>query len=252
MKNSKENIKKRRDELIVFLSTQEYSTISELSERFNVSEMTIRRDCQILKNMNIITQHQNKLYYIDKSNDTDHHQQNIMNNKISRTAANYVKDEQMLFINSSSVAIHSLNYLSDKQFTLLTNNISAIDFKRNPKSTYLLSGGEISFERNIMTGDLAYDSFNNIQADIAIIGCSGISLDKGLSTSKIYEARINQKIIENANQVILVTDYSKLGKSSNFKIANLSQIDIIITDNFSDPTLIKEIEDLGITVVQLD
>lgn len=51
MKSSNQVIKKRRAALTDYLKEKQTATISELSQQFDVSEMTIRRDCEILAKM---------------------------------------------------------------------------------------------------------------------------------------------------------------------------------------------------------
>lgn len=101
-------------------------------------------------------------------------------------------------------------------------------------------------------GDVEYNTFNSFHADYAIIGCDGLDPQFGVSTSKIDGARINQIIVQHSKKVILVTSYNKIGNISNLKIANISDIDLLITDSFADQKVINELEKMGLDVVQLN
>lgn len=53
-------------------------------------------------------------------------------------------------------------------------------------------------------GDIAVDSFAHARSDVSIIGCDGVDLTTGITTSVFHESKINQKIIENSSTLIVV------------------------------------------------
>ena len=81
-----------------------------------------------------------------------------------------------------------------------------------------------------------------MRSNVTLVGCNGLNDQTGISTSQINEARINRKIIQNSGQVIVLADYTKLGKSSNFTVGSIDDVDILITDSFADPKLIAKFE----------
>ena len=69
MKSSNQAIKKRRTALTDYLKGKQTATISELSQQFNVSEMTIRRDCEILAKMGLLERSFGKIVYVEQTVD---------------------------------------------------------------------------------------------------------------------------------------------------------------------------------------
>ena len=65
------------------------------------------------------------------------------------------------------------------------------------------------------------------------------------------EARINRKIIENAGKVIVLADYTKIGKVSNFTVGSITDVDLLITDSFADPKMLEKFENHGVQVIQV-
>ena len=59
-------------------------------------------------------------------------------------------------------------------------------------------------QKKALTGDIAVDSFAHAIYDVSIIGCDGVDLTTGITTSVFHESKINQKIIENSSTLIVV------------------------------------------------
>lgn len=253
MKNSNSEIKQRRQKIVNYLKENKQATVTELSQKFKVSEMTIRRDCHILANMGNVTQKLGVISYQSNALIDSLQNPSLLNIKeqLAKKAATYINDGQTIFINSSMTAINTLKYVVEQEVIILTNNVSAIQLNPKIKASIMLSGGEIRRPKNALTGDLAYNAFSSMRANLSIIGCRGLCLETGISTSQIYEAKINRKIIENSSKLIVVADYTKIGKSSNFTVGNISDIDILITDSFADLEIIEEFRNQGVEVIQV-
>ncbi|WP_461243811.1 DeoR/GlpR family DNA-binding transcription regulator [Secundilactobacillus muriivasis] len=250
MKNSMENIKARREKLLKIIKRREITNVHELAEVLKVSEMSIRRDCRVLDNMGKIKVSFGKVAYL--SGDTDETTQiDAINGKIAEAAMSYIDDNQMIFINSSRTAIKSLDYLEDRRVDVLTNNLRAIDKEINNESSIILSGGELRTGSHILTGDIAQESFRSVRASISLIGCGGLDIENGLTTTNLHEAQINRIIVTNCEKLIVLANYTKINKTTNFTVGKLTDIDVLITDEYADEDYIKQIRELGVRVVQV-
>ncbi|UPU39461.1 hypothetical protein MX850_01300 [Erysipelothrix sp. Poltava] len=110
--------------------------------------------------------------------------------------------------------------------------------------TVILTGGEIRSHKEALVGDIALRALEKVQANIAIMGCSGISAQHGISTNNIHEANVNARMIQNAHDlVIVVADHRKVGNDTNFNVTDLSHVDILITDTYANTQSIREIEE---------
>ncbi|HQE70260.1 MAG TPA: DeoR/GlpR transcriptional regulator, partial [Atopobiaceae bacterium] len=96
--------------------------------------------------------------------------------------------------------------------------------------TVILTGGEVRVPKWSMTGDFTLDTIAQIKAPKSILGCSGISVQRGLTTIVAQEMRVNALMLEQSEQRIIVVDSSKLGKDSSFRYGDVDQIDMLITD----------------------
>ncbi len=69
-----------------------------------------------------------------------------------------------------------------------------------------------------------------LNIEVAIMGVDGITADGGLTTHDAVEARTNQRMISRAQRVVVVADATKLGQVTMSKIADISEIDLLITE----------------------
>lgn len=252
MKNSIKNIQKRREQLLNIIKTKQITTIHELSTEVDVSEMSVRRDCHVLQEMGKIVMSFGKISYCNTEVDNSENTQiDLINNHIAQAAVSYIDNDQMIFINSSRTAIRILDYLNNKTVNVITNNLLSVNNKLNSASSLVLSGGEIRNNSHILTGDIALENFRNIRASISLIGCAGLDVNNGLTTTNIHEAQINRVIVKNCEKLIVLANYTKINKTTNFKIGSIENIDVLITDIFADETCIDEIKNMGIKVIQV-
>ncbi len=118
--------------------------------------------------------------------------------------------------------------------------------------SYILTGGEMRFPKEALVGDIALNTISSMNADVCIIGCSGVSIDNGVTTKILNESTINEMMIRQTFKCkILVADHRKIGLTSKFKIADISVFDYLITDKFCSEKVIAEIKNVGVKVIQI-
>ena len=256
-KSTNEELRNRRDSILKILidSKDSSGTVKNLAETFNVSEMTIRRDLDFLEKNNFLERFYGgaRLLKFDKNKDNnrDMYRKKIKE-ELARRASEYIKPNSTIFINSGETALNVVDFLYDQALIIITNNLNIYKKKTNLQTTTLLTGGEIRVPRVVLVGDLALFSLKSLFADFTILSCSGISAKSGISTNNLHELRINKTMIDNTKEkIIVVADYKKIGKSTNFIVDDITSVDILITDIYADKNEISKIEDLGVTVIQV-
>lgn len=252
MKNSMKNIKDRHAKLVKIIQEKKETTVHDLAKELAVSEMTIRRDCETLSTMGKLRLSFGKISYIDENNSEVLQKQiSLINQKIARAAADYIQDGQTVFINSSRTAIKLLNYLGDKRVNVITNNLLVTQAQIASQQFVMLSGGEVKSGLHSLTGDNALEAFRKVRASVSVIGCSGVDIKDGLTTTNIREGQINRTIITNCNRLVILANYTKLNKTANFTVGNIDDIDTLVTDEFADENIIRQLRARGIEVIQV-
>ena len=233
MRNAQTLIDKRRDEIVNILARDGFVKVKKLSELTNTSTLTIRRDLDALELENKVER-----FYGGASIKRKKEEDNIFSSEmtlhkqaIARHAAQYVEDGDTIFINTSSTALAILPYIQASQVTVITNNLKAI-FSERPRDLQLvLTGGELRFPKESIVGTFAINNLNKVTASKCFLGCNGISVEEGLTTSVLHEATINSLMLTRVtgSRYVLV-DKTKIGQKVNFTYGSLDEVSCLITD----------------------
>lgn len=254
MKNSLININKRQKNILELLQLTEQMTTDELAKALDVSISTVRRDLNLLEEKNeIIRNYGYCSYNYENKTDFDQSGPERIKQAIAREASKYVSDYDTLFINSSSTALKTLDFIHSNHLTVVTNNVKVNYSPHKDNCNYILTGGEMRFPKEALVGDIALHTISSMNADVCVIGCSGVSLENGVTTKILNESTINEMMINKTIKCkILVADHRKIGLTSKFKIADISVFDYLITDKFSSQNIVNEISNAGVKVIQID
>ena len=254
MKNSLININKRQKNILELLQLTEQMTTDELAKALDVSISTVRRDLNLLEEKNeIIRNYGYCSYNYENKTDFDQSGPERIKQAIAREASKYVSDYDTLFINSSSTALKTLDFIHSNHLTVVTNNVKVNYSPHKDNCNYILTGGEMRFPKEALVGDIALHTISSMNADVCVIGCSGVSLEIGVTTKILNESTINEMMINKTIKCkILVADHRKIGLTSKFKIADISVFDYLITDKFSSQNIVNEIRNAGVKVIQID
>jgi len=229
--------------------------VAELAESLNVTEMTIRRDLELLEGKGLIERIHGGAIYNDRIGlEPQFEQKSALRQEEKRAigalAASLVEEGDMVFVNSGSTTIEFLKQLSAPRVKVITNNPLAPVHVRSESVNVTMTGGEIRRESFTLVGELAVRAIKGVYANKAVIGIDGFSIKYGLTNATQAEAWINRLMITNTHgSVILVADSSKLGRVANFKTAPLSAVSVIVTDWGIDPANLEEFDRLGIKVL---
>lgn len=253
MKNSIKVINKRMEAILELLQEKGQLTTEELSTLLNVSISTIRRDLIILEEKNeIIRQHGFCYYNFKNKENFDESGPERLKEMIGAKAAELINNNDSVFINTSSTALNTIKYVKATNLIVISNNLKLATLQLDPNSSYILTGGELRIPKESLVGDIAFNTINETNADICIIGCSGVDLENGVTTKVFNEAKINKAMIEKTTKTrVLVADHRKIGLTSKFKISDLSIFDYLITDEYSSKALLKKYANLGIKIITI-
>ncbi|MCK4391643.1 DeoR/GlpR transcriptional regulator, partial [Candidatus Bipolaricaulota bacterium] len=99
-----------------------------------------------------------------------------------------------------------------------------------------------------MVGRLAHQALKGIYFDLAFLGVNGISIEHGLTIPSLEEAETAATIMGRSRRTIVVTDHTKFGNIAHGKIADITDIDVIITDSELDPGFVKSLSKLDVEI----
>jgi DeoR/GlpR family transcriptional regulator of sugar metabolism len=245
----------RQKQINALLAKKGVVSVAELSKMLGVSELTIRRDLDVLNQKGILERtHGGAIYNLHMSIEPLYSQKDCLHKEekeaIGLAATELVEDGDTLLINSGSTTLEVIRHLKGKRVRIITSNVGAIPEAIDNEMELVLIGGLYRPRSNSLVGALASLSLHQVYGSKAFIGVDGVSVKYGLTTPILEEAEIAREMIERTpGSVIVVADHSKLGVVSNFVTAPLDKVAALVTDEKIDNEYRLGLEKKGIRIV---
>jgi len=233
--------------------------LSDLSRFLDASEATIRRDLEWMENDGLIQRtHGGAMLsqHLELETEYQHRAQMYSEEKrlIGKTAAALVENGDTIFLNSGTTTTQIIRHLPvDADITVITNNLFAVLEAGEVGYELILVGGAFQPKLKSVAGRFSASNLSQVYADKAFIGVDGINVKYGCTVPSITEAEHDRFMIERTHgKVIIVADHSKWGVIANFEIAQIDQIQAIITDSQLDPGAQAALRARGVEIILAD
>ena len=227
----------RRNEILQRLITNGKVVVAELSEQYDVTEETIRRDLEKLE----AEGYAKKIYggavlNDDINTDLPHvirKQTNVSGKKyIANIIGGLIKDGDKIILDSSTTAMFTVRSIFDKRkITLVTNSLEVLlELPRENDWNVIATGGDYMADCMCFTGSRAEEHIESYYADYAILSCKGIDKERGMTDTREPFVRMKKIFLRSAKKVILAVDHTKFDVVSFSRFGELDDIDIVVTD----------------------
>lgn len=230
----------RRDKIIELVNTNKIVRVSDLSELFCTTEVTIRRDLDELQAQKKICRiHGGAIPLKSASKSLTREELSIRcpaeKKMIAQCAYHFVEDNDAILLDASTTALELVHLLIDgakKNLTIVTNSFKAISLLQTRLDMDLFHiGGQVKRDMDSTFGDLAETLLKNIRVDKCFLGTTGIDIDFGYSDPNFNDSSIKKQMIAAAKQKFIIADHTKFNDSYIGKFAEFSgSIDYLITD----------------------
>ncbi len=228
--------------------------VTELSELCEVTEETIRRDLDRLEQAGRLRRsHGGAVSVKDAQSETPYLEREVTNaeekRRIAREAIKHIAPNERILLDASTTAWYMAAIMPDIPLTVLTNSIKVATELAAKEKIQVISTGGILAQRSLSyVGPLTERSLEGYHVDKLFFSCKGVHLTRGVSESNELQGRVKQRMIGMADRVYLLADASKLGAQAFTHVADISEIDVVITDKRIDSDSLSQLEERGITV----
>ncbi|MCO7124342.1 DeoR/GlpR family DNA-binding transcription regulator [Sporolactobacillus shoreicorticis] len=211
--------------------------VSELAVLFDVTEETIRRDLEKMEKEGFCTRIYGGAFLNTHTNEeVSYKERNTLNQKekhyIARRVSHLIKDGDSLVVDSSSTGlavVHEL-YKQKKNLTILTNSIEALRLGSTNDQKMISTGGILRPFSFSLVGPEAIDTVKKYNVDTAILGCKGVTMERGITESNNFDAEVKRLMIRQASKLIVVADHDKFEQIALMNLLPLEKIDYLVTD----------------------
>ncbi len=237
--------------------------VSDLVERLGVSDMTVRRDLDVLASRGLVEKVYGGATAVpgrsadEPGFEAKSARQLPEKEAVARHAATLVRPGAAIGLSAGTTTWTMASFLVDiPDLTVVTNSVRIADILwqgHRPDRTVVLTGG-VRTPSDALVGPVSVQALRALHVDMVFLGVHGVAERSGFTTPNLNESETNRAFVEAAGRLVVVADHSKWGVVGISTIAALDEADILIMDD-GLPTEAREalagrVGDLAIVPVQ--
>lgn len=227
----------RRSRILTLLNEKGSILVSEMAENFNVTEETIRRDLKYLESKGVLVRtHGGAVLSDDSRIEAPLEIRTGINtagkDAIGKRAAQMIEDNDTIFLDASTSALHVARHIKDKKgLTVITNAERIImELSGADDITLICCGGKLRHKSLSYVGRHTENAIRNYYADKMFFSCKGFSPKRGLTDSSEEESEVRKAMMQCSEKIIFLCDHSKYDRTGFVQTASIDDIDFIIVD----------------------
>jgi DeoR family transcriptional regulator, ulaG and ulaABCDEF operon transcriptional repressor len=168
---------------------------------------------------------------------------------IARAAVDLCEDGDSIIINGGTTTYQMVHHLAQRRMQIMTNSFPIAEhLLTNSKNTITVPGGAIYREQNIILSPFDNDVTRNFYARRMFMGAQGVS-PIGVMEGDPLLIQAEQKLINQAEELVLVVDSSKFESRSSLILCPLERVHTVITDDDISARDAKLVEHAGVRLI---
>ena len=247
----------RQDHIVKLVTERGRLSVPELSQLFEVSDATIRRDLAGLAAQNRVQRVHGGVIRLQTVATREIpiilRQKTHIEEKerIGLATAALIQDGETLLLSGGSTGLCVARQLHQHHdLTVVTDSLLVVhELLQQGQHKVIMLGGTIDPEEQAVRGTLSRTVLAQLQVDKVIIGTKGISVQRGLSAETPEEAELFRTYMAIADHVIVITDSSKFEQSALVQVVSLDAIHTLVTDIALDADTAEQIREKGIYLI---
>jgi DeoR/GlpR family transcriptional regulator of sugar metabolism len=230
------------------------ATVAELAELTGASEMTIRRDLEILAEQGVLERYRGGARSLLLRGEEPpfalrEHEGLEAKQRIAAAVAGLIADGESVVLDSGTTCLEVARALVHRRLTVMPLSLHAANaLVGAPQVRLLLPGGEPRPGELALTGPLTEASLAALRFDTAIIGCCGLNAANGLTAYDLADAAIKRAAIASAHRVIAVADAAKFARTALVFVTPVSALSAVVTEDTAPAAQTDALEAAGVEV----
>ena len=231
--------------------------VKELSQLFDVTEETVRRDLDTLEaEGKILRSHGGAVRMEEEQGEVPYFQresQNVTEKEIiAQEAIRHIDAGDHIVLDASTTAWHVAMALPNIPVTVLTNSLKvSLELASRDKVEVISSGGILRASSLSYVGPLAEETIGQFHVNKAFLSCKGLHTEYGISESNALQALVKRKMMDISDTIYVLADHSKIETRDLTSIAPLAEIDVLVTDSLAAPSFVEGVRKMNINVIQV-
>ena len=251
--------KVRRSAIAQKLLDEGEAFIAELAVSYGSSEMTIRRDLDLLEFEGRARRIRGGAIPIQSRSFEPpvllrSSKESGVKRALAQAALSQLQPNETVIIDGGSTTHEFAKAIpNDFPLTVFTSSLLIVS-ELNTKSSIrtFVTGGMVRVDELTLVGPLAIDSYKAINCDSLFMSVAGVSAEKGLTDPNMDDSYVKNAAMSAARRVIVLADSSKIGLVALVNVAPINRIDLLITNISPDNKTISAIKDQGVEVLHVE
>lgn len=245
----------RRDKIFDLIKNSKKISCEELSKYFGVTEETIRKDLQNLSDKGLVIRTFGgaavKEYGGERPLDQRMIQNYVEKQKIADEASKLIRSGDLIAMDAGSTnMLLAQTARHDSNIFVITNSLEITSLlSKVADITVICTGGKLHKKSMSFQGSHAESAIRSYNVQKAFISCAAVDIKRGIMDTNENEARVKLCMIEEADEVYLLADSSKINGVAHVTTCDLSRIAAIITDDGVEDKTIQEYQRVGVRMI---
>lgn len=208
----------------------------DLASELQVSESTIRRDLDFLEETGSAQRTHGGVFYTGPSPKLQHfdqRQQADLDKKraIGEGAGALIEDGDTILLDGGSTTYELARLLVGRPLQVVTNSLPVANlFTSSDSADLVLIGGYVHTRTGVSLGPYANQMLADLNARRAVLSVAGIN-DNGYYNSNLLLVETERAMMKAADEVIVVADSTKFGRTSLARLCDLGNVDVLVVDD---------------------
>ncbi len=245
----------RRDEILQIIEQKGFVSLHDLVSKLGASESTVRRDLDYLDGIGQIRRTRGGAAYTGESltpfeERTD--RASVEKAKIGKSVADLILPGETILLDGGTTTLEVARALVSKRLQVVTNSLPIANLvSQQPSVELILIGGYLYPQTGVFLGPMAEASLSQLHVPRVIMSAGGIT-EKGLFNSNSLLVECERQMIKAAEEVWVVADSSKFGRSALTFLCELSSVTRMIVDSGLSKVWRDVIENAGVELIVID
>lgn len=231
--------------------------VSDLCEKFGMSEATIRRDLRELGEQGVVTRtHGGVMINSRVMSDLPNEERKLVaaeqKRRIGIAAINSLSGDEVVFLDAGTTALCIADCAHQKPDCRYVTTCLGVARRLRAQSiqNFFMIGGSYQSVNDSFAGILAVSALRSLSFDIAFLCCSAIDLDRRcIAIGDEAYSQIHKEAIASSRRNIVVAHHEKFSANAFIRTASFDEIDGITTNRELDEETATRLASTNLEVI---
>jgi DeoR/GlpR family transcriptional regulator of sugar metabolism len=246
----------RRSRLLEMVRLRGFASLPDLASELAVSESTIRRDLDYLEETGVAQRTHGGVFYTGPSPKLEHFDQRQKTHwekkrQIAEAASRLIEDGDTILLDGGSTTYELARLLVNRPLQVVTNSLPVANLFASSHADLVIIGGCVHGRTGVSLGPYANEMLAELNVRRAVLSVAGLN-EKGYYNGNLLLVETERAMIKAADEVVIVADSTKFGRTNLARVGELSEADILVVDNEVTDEWRKKIEEAGVKLIVAD